>query len=128
MIRRPPRATRTDTLLPYTTLFRSRPRAGGRQALSRRIPVRPAGDRNSADRLAADTARDHPEHPAEEIAARLWPALVRRGLAPRGDHVRAGGGGVRRVTCGRVGLVGVGARHTHGTGGPRGDGEAGVGG
>src|SRR3546814_12333364 len=24
MIRRPPRATRTDTLLPYTTLFRSR--------------------------------------------------------------------------------------------------------
>src|SRR3546814_14576685 len=38
MIRRPPRSTRTDTLFPYTTLFRSRPadrsgrawRAGGR--------------------------------------------------------------------------------------------------
>src|SRR3546814_6672800 len=28
MIRRPPRATRTDTLFPYTTLFRSCPRAG----------------------------------------------------------------------------------------------------
>src|SRR3546814_1093267 len=27
MIRRPPRSTRTDTLFPYTTLFRSRPRA-----------------------------------------------------------------------------------------------------
>src|SRR3546814_17217647 len=26
MIRRPPRSTRTDTLFPYTTLFRSRPR------------------------------------------------------------------------------------------------------
>src|SRR3546814_4821649 len=26
MIRRPPRSTRTDTLLPYTTLFRSHPR------------------------------------------------------------------------------------------------------
>src|SRR3546814_11066876 len=25
MIRRPPRSTRTDTLLPYTTLFRSKP-------------------------------------------------------------------------------------------------------
>src|SRR3546814_19492891 len=25
MIRRPPRSTRTDTLLPYTTLFRSQP-------------------------------------------------------------------------------------------------------
>src|SRR3546814_4170559 len=31
MIRRPPRSTRTDTLFPYTTLFRSgRPRAGRR--------------------------------------------------------------------------------------------------
>src|SRR3546814_11748122 len=27
MSRRPPRSTRTDTLFPYTTLFRSRPRA-----------------------------------------------------------------------------------------------------
>src|SRR3546814_7900951 len=26
MIRRPPRSTRTDTLFPYTTLFRSKPR------------------------------------------------------------------------------------------------------
>src|SRR3546814_2392506 len=29
MIRRPPRSTRTDTLFPYTTLFRSARRAGG---------------------------------------------------------------------------------------------------
>src|SRR3546814_6301439 len=28
MIRRPPRSTRTDTLFPYTTLFRSNYRAG----------------------------------------------------------------------------------------------------
>src|SRR3546814_7337126 len=28
MIRRPPRSTRTDTLFPYTTLFRSAPRNG----------------------------------------------------------------------------------------------------
>src|SRR3546814_14346403 len=39
MIRRPPRSTRTDTLVPYTTLFRSTQRA------ERRIP----GDAN-ADR------------------------------------------------------------------------------
>src|SRR3546814_3549995 len=32
MIRRPPRATRTDTLLPYTTLFRSAPVSIGRGA------------------------------------------------------------------------------------------------
>src|SRR3546814_16266389 len=29
MIRRPPRSTRTDTLFPYTTLFRSLRRSGG---------------------------------------------------------------------------------------------------
>src|SRR3546814_4188778 len=34
MIRRPPRSTRTDTLFPYTTLFRSRPRRS-----CRRIPA-----------------------------------------------------------------------------------------
>src|SRR3546814_9357705 len=30
MIRRPPRSTRTDTLFPYTTLFRSLPKAAPR--------------------------------------------------------------------------------------------------
>src|SRR3546814_3227211 len=30
MIRRPPRSTRTDTLFPYTTLFRSQPARDGR--------------------------------------------------------------------------------------------------
>src|SRR3546814_17354415 len=39
MIRRPPRSTRTDTLFPYTTLFRS-VLVGGRQA---ETPERPAG-------------------------------------------------------------------------------------
>src|SRR3546814_11528085 len=34
MIRRPPRSTRTDTLFPYTTLFRSRCLDGGRAALA----------------------------------------------------------------------------------------------
>src|SRR3546814_20448062 len=33
MIRRPPRSTRTDTLFPYTTLFRSGEKAGQRLAL-----------------------------------------------------------------------------------------------
>src|SRR3546814_6590611 len=34
MIRRPPRSTRTDTLFPYTTLFRS---LGGERALVRAV-------------------------------------------------------------------------------------------
>src|SRR3546814_15354698 len=36
MIRRPPRSTRTDTLFPYTTLFRS----AGRASLKRRVFLR----------------------------------------------------------------------------------------
>src|SRR3546814_14480433 len=34
MIRRPPRSTRTDTLFPYTTLFRSGPGSGKTEVLS----------------------------------------------------------------------------------------------
>src|SRR3546814_1845802 len=34
MIRRPPRSTRTDTLFPYTTLFRSPPDDAGRSAMT----------------------------------------------------------------------------------------------
>src|SRR3546814_11079280 len=44
MIRRPPRSTRTDTLFPYTTLFRSRrpdrPSAAPRGSTRRRRPAR----------------------------------------------------------------------------------------
>src|SRR3546814_19864476 len=40
MIRRPPRSTRTDTLFPYTTLFRSRANAqSGRKLSKRRMHV-----------------------------------------------------------------------------------------
>src|SRR3546814_19219363 len=35
MIRRPPRSTRTDTLVPYTTLFRSEERECGRVEIAR---------------------------------------------------------------------------------------------
>src|SRR3546814_4076410 len=45
MIRRPPRSTRTDTLFPYTTLFRSRPVRGARWRGSRPCPLRTRGRR-----------------------------------------------------------------------------------
>src|SRR3546814_2927507 len=60
MIRRPPRSTRTDTLFPYTTLFRSlypsygsccRCRSGGSRELFARSP-RIAGPRDRRHRLA----------------------------------------------------------------------------
>src|SRR3546814_12269316 len=40
MIRRPPRSTRTDTLLPYTTLFRSKPHIGCREHVEIRVAPR----------------------------------------------------------------------------------------
>src|SRR3546814_6787804 len=60
MIRRPPRSTRTDTLFPYTTLFRS-PDASDLQPLSRRdrdaaLPAPPAGEGHRA-RPLDDPAR-----------------------------------------------------------------------
>src|SRR3546814_12634792 len=46
MIRRPPRSTRTDTLLPYATLFRSpaRRRQGAHVAANRACPVAAVGN------------------------------------------------------------------------------------
>src|SRR3546814_6885627 len=53
MLRRPPRSTRTDTLVPYTTLFRS--------GDSRREP-----DRGP---LCLLRRRDHPVHEPESVVA-----------------------------------------------------------
>src|SRR3546814_1733020 len=55
MIRRPPRSTRTDTLFPYTTLFRSD------------RPVMHLVEQ----RRRVDQHRGHPQRPAE--AQRPWP-------------------------------------------------------
>src|SRR3546814_18231124 len=49
MIRRPPRSTRTDTLFPYTTLFRSRKLSGFRVG-------KPKPSMSDFDYLALDTA------------------------------------------------------------------------
>src|SRR3546814_17850119 len=53
MIRRPPRSTRTDTLFPYTTLFRSAPRPATWQ--NTRLVGRPSPtSRSSPGRMAKD--------------------------------------------------------------------------
>src|SRR3546814_19906469 len=80
MIRRPPRATRTDTLFPYTTLFRS-DRAIGSDAAAHPCPgVAPA--KPHAREEAED--RGYGEHYGEPVVfleqavARLVVALVKR--------------------------------------------------
>src|SRR3546814_12280719 len=66
MIRRPPRSTRTDTLFPYTTLFRSVRRS------SREQPVHiPAG----IILLAVQAVAEHPEAAAAGI---FQPVIIAR--------------------------------------------------
>src|SRR3546814_19490134 len=80
MIRRPPRSTRTDTLFPYTTLFRS---VGAPSALrisaeaARPRRVDPARGRTGA----GGARREHPaddrrrgKRPARAASRRLWRA------------------------------------------------------
>src|SRR3546814_17530612 len=58
MIRRPPRSTRTDTLFPYTTLFRSRHRAAPTRRArhwGRPTPA-PPGARRRSDAPSPDRA------------------------------------------------------------------------
>src|SRR3546814_17568391 len=56
MIRRPPRSTRTDTLFPYTTLFRSLVLADGAAWQPDRAFVTEPGDGQDGPRLAFDAA------------------------------------------------------------------------
>src|SRR3546814_6899699 len=82
MIRRPPRSTRTDTLFPYTTLFRSRfdrrrdERLFGAQGDRRRTRTRESGRCRSdhpgarfgharGDRLCAGNGHRSEEHTSE---------------------------------------------------------------
>src|SRR3546814_17422296 len=51
MIRRPPRSTRTDTLFPYTTLFRSVRTEGGQDDRIAPVPQRLEGGGGGARRL-----------------------------------------------------------------------------
>src|SRR3546814_4374803 len=52
MIRRPPRSTRTHTLFPYTTLFRSPAKLAGRLFCARPTVARPERQRFHASRRA----------------------------------------------------------------------------
>src|SRR3546814_3124590 len=83
MIRRPPRSTRTDTLFPYTTLFRSRQFRTGPALVrgadgARRAGGGPDAPPQGADRIAPDAGPR-----ARPVAdRRQWPALRPRAREP----------------------------------------------
>src|SRR3546814_12343823 len=69
MLRRPPRSTRTDTLFPYTTLFRSqRDRVAGLDLVRRQVD-RGAVDRDAAvrDQLARGRAGHGEAHAVDDV-------------------------------------------------------------
>src|SRR3546814_5717055 len=64
MIRRPPRSTRTDTLFPYTTLFRSPPGRRAEAVMDIADAALGSGRRRHAARTDADPGRSE-EHTSE---------------------------------------------------------------
>src|SRR3546814_14467298 len=72
MIRRPPRSTRTDTLFPYTTLFRSAisppsPLANGYRTASLILPCRPERPSVGRGRPRPLTGRPRSEEHTSEL-------------------------------------------------------------
>src|SRR3546814_17972213 len=110
MIRRPPRSTRTDTLFPYTTLFRSYRPCDRRRLLHRRVAPVQARDR-TADRCCR---RDRRSQRAPAIRHHLVPAGAHAG---RGLRRLASAEGPRGAGVGRRGE----APMTSGSGTPAAD-------
>src|SRR3546814_2700941 len=84
MIRRPPRSTRTDTLFPYTTLFRSVQLPAKRAGLARRGPgmLDLAEDLRLAQHQRVEPGRD-PEQVPHRVAV---PVVVEVGVQRSEEH------------------------------------------
>src|SRR3546814_10328840 len=68
MIRRPPRSTRTDTLFPYTTLFRSPlPHPGGASYDQHRLIRLPYSDQPGYCAMTVDTGHARSEEHTSEL-------------------------------------------------------------
>src|SRR3546814_9016006 len=78
MIRRPPRSTRTYTLFPYTTLFRS-DAIGAELRGKLQIAVGIAAQRRNAGEQYGDARQRHREQGDAEMKARQQP--LQRGVA-----------------------------------------------
>src|SRR3546814_2741991 len=65
MLPRPPRSTRTDTLFPYTTLFRSRERVGDRQHRHRAVMRVECREQTIDHRSREERAGRSEEHTSE---------------------------------------------------------------
>src|SRR3546814_6048777 len=103
MIRQPPRSTRTDTLVPYTTLFRSDPRKRldceqpgycGGQVCGLKLPE---AFEKSPDKIAS---RGWNQHGIDEIRPQFFEHLISDGLEPISSKMIAADGRVE-IVCRR---------------------------
>src|SRR3546814_11731891 len=79
MIRRPPRSTRTDTLFPYTTLFRSRDSARGHHTgVAHHLPHHGSRGAGDGEPQAARRGVRTDDHEAEKCSAAVAVARYRR--------------------------------------------------
>src|SRR3546814_7863868 len=88
MIRRPPRATRTDTLFPYATLFRSDRRQGGAAREIRKAGGRAADRGDSRTRGRGD---GRARRPGRRAAPRSGAAAAKEDRRDRAADGQAGG-------------------------------------
>src|SRR3546814_13616959 len=101
MIRRPPRSTRTDTLFPYTTLFRSfracgRRSGGWRRSSARAACARAIRPRSPAQGQSLPLARSRRRN-REDIAVARSSWLVVLAARPRGGETIGGASCRERV-------------------------------
>src|SRR3546814_7073690 len=94
MIRRPPRSTRTDTLFPYTTLFRSAAEVADRKGgpdLRRETRAQPGPEEKGNEELGDE----EPAHVAERAGRKPHADAVDDAVG--GDDEAGGDGGCRRA-------------------------------
>src|SRR3546814_5741295 len=109
MIRRPPRSTRTDTLFPYTTLFRSMAKAAGQRLVSLLIlGLRGGGDRSQGAAMeAAFGGDDDAPFRRPALIGRPAPYQLDRGLVGFGTRV------AQKYALRKTRFIHQGLCHTH---------------
>src|SRR3546814_10939363 len=116
IIRRPPRSTRTDTLFPYTSLFRAQsanprhrsapPQSGGYHRKSRPMPKAAAPGSRSSIPAPTASAQRRQNHPVTRSLI-PWPHPPNRAPLIQTDRksVVAGKSGTGRVDPGGIGTL-----------------------
>src|SRR3546814_10504876 len=104
MIRRPPRSTRTDTLFPYTTLFRSIARPVGQLQL-----VIAAGAETGGGDVLEDRCGVEPDEPrVAAVPVRIDRRIDRAPVAREAIKALADIGGLRQIDDGeRIAIFAV---------------------